>query len=114
MYTHSTGLRGFETERAIEAPFSGRIEWIGPVMASSTQVQERRGPGPVERVLMATQVEYPTSDGKPMAETDVHRDLMIDLIETLEDPVRGRSGRLCLGEHPAVLRGGEQEEARRA
>jgi Uma2 family endonuclease len=30
-------------------------------------------------------VEYPTSDGKPMAETDVHRRIMMDLIETLED-----------------------------
>src|SRR5438105_13950076 len=27
---------------------------------------------------------YPTSDGKPMAETDIHRDLMIALIETLK------------------------------
>lgn len=27
---------------------------------------------------------YPTSDGKPMAETDVHRDDMLDLIETLK------------------------------
>jgi Uma2 family endonuclease len=27
---------------------------------------------------------YPTSDGKPMAETDRHRDLMNDLIETLK------------------------------
>jgi Uma2 family endonuclease len=27
--------------------------------------------------------EYPTSDGKPMAETDWHRDLMLILIETL-------------------------------
>jgi Uma2 family endonuclease len=26
---------------------------------------------------------YPTSDGKPMAETDYHRDLMIDLIQSL-------------------------------
>ena len=26
---------------------------------------------------------YPTSDGRPMAETDIHRDLMIDLIATL-------------------------------
>jgi Uma2 family endonuclease len=33
---------------------------------------------------MATQVEYPTSDGKPMAETEHHRDLMVDLIETLK------------------------------
>ncbi|HZU36890.1 MAG TPA: Uma2 family endonuclease [Gemmataceae bacterium] len=27
---------------------------------------------------------YPTSDGKPMAETDWHRDLMADLIQTLK------------------------------
>jgi Uma2 family endonuclease len=27
---------------------------------------------------------YPTSDGKPMAETDHHRDLMVDLIQTLK------------------------------
>ena len=27
--------------------------------------------------------DYPTSDGKPMAETDYHRDLMMDLIATL-------------------------------
>jgi Uma2 family endonuclease len=30
-------------------------------------------------------VEYPTSDGKPMAETDLHRDVMIEAITTLED-----------------------------
>lgn len=28
--------------------------------------------------------DYPTSDGKPMAETDLHRDLMNELIETLK------------------------------
>jgi Uma2 family endonuclease len=28
--------------------------------------------------------DYPTSDGKPMAETDWHRDLMAELIETLK------------------------------
>jgi Uma2 family endonuclease len=28
---------------------------------------------------------YPTSDGKPMAETDVHRRSMVDLIDSLED-----------------------------
>ena len=27
---------------------------------------------------------YPTSDGKPMAETDWHRDLMLALIQTLK------------------------------
>ena len=29
--------------------------------------------------------DYPTSDGKPMAETDHHRELMFDLIHTLQD-----------------------------
>jgi len=28
--------------------------------------------------------DYPTSDGRPMAETDHHRDQMVDLIQTLE------------------------------
>ncbi|MHC5540842.1 Uma2 family endonuclease [Singulisphaera rosea] len=31
------------------------------------------------------EVDYPTSDGKPMAETDIHRRGLMDLIETLED-----------------------------
>lgn len=30
-------------------------------------------------------VDYPTSDGRPMAETDLHRDLMVDLIQTLQE-----------------------------
>jgi Uma2 family endonuclease len=33
----------------------------------------------------ARTVKYPTSDGKPMAETEIHRDDMIDLIQTLQD-----------------------------
>jgi Uma2 family endonuclease len=32
----------------------------------------------------AKRTTYPTSDGKPMAETDIHRDLMLALIETLK------------------------------
>jgi len=31
------------------------------------------------------EVDYPTSDGKPMGETDLHRQDMMDLIETLKD-----------------------------
>jgi Uma2 family endonuclease len=31
------------------------------------------------------EVDYPTSDGKPMAETDLHRQDMVDVIETLGD-----------------------------
>ncbi len=30
------------------------------------------------------EVDYPTSDGRPMAETDIHRDLMVALIQTLK------------------------------
>ena len=46
-------------------------------------------------------IEYPTSDGKPMAETDIHRDVMFDLIETLQayysgDPMTYVSGNLLL------------------
>jgi Uma2 family endonuclease len=45
--------------------------------------------------------EYPTSDGKPMAETDHHRDLMLALIETLrwwfrDDPAVYVSGNLLV------------------
>ncbi len=30
------------------------------------------------------EIDYPTSDGQPMGETDLHRDQMMDLISTLE------------------------------
>jgi Uma2 family endonuclease len=36
------------------------------------------------------EVEYPESDGKPMAETDVHRDWMVRLIELLRERYRGQ------------------------
>jgi hypothetical protein len=44
---------------------------------------------------------YPTSDGKPMAETDRHRQIMVDLIESLkvhfaDDPNTYVSGNLLL------------------
>lgn len=47
------------------------------------------------------EIDYPTSDGKPMAETDFHRQVMIDLIETLRsrfaaDPMVYVSGDLLL------------------
>jgi Uma2 family endonuclease len=48
-----------------------------------------------------TRNEYPTSDGRPMAETDIHRDLMTVLIETLrwwfkDDPTVYVSGNLLV------------------
>ncbi|MFI5458634.1 MAG: Uma2 family endonuclease [Isosphaerales bacterium] len=47
------------------------------------------------------EIDYPTGDGKPMAETDVHRDDMTDLIQTLQDyfvddPMAYVSGNLLL------------------
>ncbi|MBI1924352.1 Uma2 family endonuclease [Candidatus Poribacteria bacterium] len=47
------------------------------------------------------EVVYPESDGKPMAETDIHRNLMIDVIQMLNDYFRSRpdvyvSGNLLL------------------
>jgi len=58
----------------------------------------------MEGPTMATtsrSVEYPTSDGKPMAETDVHRDVMFDLIAALQeyyahDPMTYVSGDLMM------------------
>ena len=35
-------------------------------------------------------IEYPTSDGEPLGETDLHRQLMIDLIEALQTHFRPR------------------------
>jgi Uma2 family endonuclease len=51
---------------------------------------------PAERTVI-----YPESDGKPMAETDIHRDLMLDIIEMLKNHFRARpdvyvSGNLLL------------------
>ena len=46
-------------------------------------------------------VDYPTSDGRPMAETELHRDLILELIETLkakyvDDPNMYVSGNLLV------------------
>jgi Uma2 family endonuclease len=47
------------------------------------------------------EIDYPTTDGKPMAETDLHRDDMVDTIQTLQDSFADRprvyvSGNLLL------------------
>lgn len=36
------------------------------------------------------EIEYPESDGKPMAETDIHRDIMVDLIYRLKARYEGQ------------------------
>ncbi len=55
----------------------------------------------VPRQRRPREIEYPTSDGKPMAETDLHREEMTDTIQTLEDRFADRprvyvSGNLLL------------------
>ena len=37
-----------------------------------------------KKIQSAPTIVYPESDGKPMAETDIHRDLMIDFIQMLK------------------------------
>ncbi len=34
---------------------------------------------------VATRIVYPESDGKPMAEPELHRQLMVDLIEAFKN-----------------------------
>ena len=38
----------------------------------------------ITRPPVAAEIDYPTRDGRPMAETDVHRDLMVDTIKRLQ------------------------------
>jgi len=39
---------------------------------------------------LSTEIDYPTSDGRPMGETDLHRDIMFDAIESLKQHYAGR------------------------
>ena len=53
--------------------------------------------------------DYPTGDGRPMAETDLHRQLMMDLLETLtdwfaSDPLTYVSGNILLFYEPGNRR----------
>src|SRR5438270_11261249 len=69
---------------------------------------------PTESPTMATvpvlgNPTYPTTDGKPMAETDLHRMLMSDLIATLDahfvdDPMTYVSGNLLVFYEPGNRR----------
>lgn len=44
-----------------------------------------------EKIQSAPTIVYPTSDGKPMAETDIHRDLMTDFIWMLKQHFRDKN-----------------------
>jgi len=39
---------------------------------------------------LIAEIDYPTSDGRPMGETDLHRDIMFDAIESLKQHYAGR------------------------
>lgn len=56
----------------------------------------------------APEIAYPTSDGKPMAETDVHRNVMAETIETLKTHFAGQpvyvSGNILLYYRPGNQR----------
>lgn len=43
---------------------------------------------PLRRPLKNREVEYPSSDGKPMAESDLHRDEMFYVIQALQEHFR--------------------------
>lgn len=46
--------------------------------------------------------EYlPESDGKPMAETDIHRDLMLDLLDALAEHFRDQPSDIPAGDFSA-------------
>jgi Uma2 family endonuclease len=47
--------------------------------------QEAKPMATIPRASAQREVDYPTSDGKPMAETDLHRQDMVDVIQTLQD-----------------------------
>jgi len=42
-------------------------------------------------VITDRSIEYPTSDGQPMAETETHREIMVLLIQALQDIYAGRT-----------------------
>jgi Uma2 family endonuclease len=46
------------------------------------------GPPVAPHELRRDEVRYPESDGKPMAETDLHRDLMVDAIDAVRERFR--------------------------
>ncbi|MCY2988296.1 MAG: Uma2 family endonuclease [Planctomycetota bacterium] len=63
---------------------------------------------PVTTNALLPHVDYPTSDGKPMGETDLHRNVMVATIETLKTYYAGQrvyvSGNLLLYYRPGDRR----------
>ena len=53
-------------------------------------------------------VEYPTGDGKPMAETPIHRDNMIAMLDVLRARLCRRPHGLYFGQHVSLLCAGKK------
>src|SRR3954452_8975828 len=66
------------------APINGRRCPSG-VQAADHGTRETEPMATTPRTSADRKVDYPTSDGRPMAETDLHRQDMMDLITTLQD-----------------------------
>jgi Uma2 family endonuclease len=64
------------------APPRGRLP-AADLGAAADQETEPMATTP--RTTAEREVDYPTSDGKPMGETDLHRQNMMDLIQVLEE-----------------------------
>src|SRR5262249_19391974 len=75
-------------------PGQRRLPFLGAASRGKTERSSRDAPRvllqeePVMRSVMSPNDiqtnDYPTTDGRPMAETELHRDLMLTLIETLK------------------------------
>jgi Uma2 family endonuclease len=64
-------------------------------------IQQQQQQPPQQQPFHGVEIVYPETDGEPMAESDIHRDLMVDLIEGLkhhfrEDPMTYVSGNMLL------------------
>ena len=59
-------------------------------MSEAAADNSRSIPGAVDRAVVPRVVEYPSSDGKPVAETDLHFDRLTDVAKMLKRRYEGR------------------------
>src|ERR1700716_2797296 len=69
---------------------SGLLEALQSARKPMPEVSSRRGKPMQDSRVKTAEIEYPDSDGKPMAETEVHRDWMATSIERLKRYYHGR------------------------
>ena len=59
-------------------------------MSEAAADNSRSVPGAVDRAVVPRVVEYPSSDGKPVAETSLHYNRLRDVVTALQDRYKGR------------------------